>query len=173
MACSRLCGSSLITLTLPKLAPTASTYERSVGDSAAFDVHRASLSVLPLSQKPRQSSSPSADASGAKLVSPPLFQSMYSRPSHSVDGISSRLSARTTTPVSASAGMRWCGVSKGICTLQCSPVGQKLMAQILRGDRCRRRCGQRVDDHDARRDLQFLTGLDVVSVGDPVERHQI
>src|SRR3954447_21965990 len=160
MACSRLCGSSLITLTRPKFAPTASTYDRSVGDSSAFDVHRASLSVLPLSQNPRQSSSPSAEASGAKLVSPPLFQSMYSRPSHSVEGMSSWLSARATTPVSASACMRGCGVCSGICTLQCSWVGQKLMAQILCCDGCRWRCGQRVDHDDPRRDLQFLPGLD-------------
>src|SRR4051794_8868173 len=117
MACSRLCGSSLITLTRPKFAPTASTYDRNVGDSSAFDVHRASLSVLPLSQTPRQSSSPSAEASGAKLVSPPLFQSMYSRPSHSDAGISSRLSARTTTPVSATAGSAGGPGSGGYWTL--------------------------------------------------------
>ena len=53
------------------------------GTSSAFDVHSASLSVLPLSQNPRQSSSPSAEAIGAKLVSPPLFQSMYSSASYS------------------------------------------------------------------------------------------
>ena len=63
---------------------------------SAFDVHSASLSVLPLSQKPRQSSSPSAEAIGAKLVSPPLFQSMYSSASYSLVGTSKSASARAT-----------------------------------------------------------------------------
>ena len=40
----------------------------------------------PLFQKPRQSSSPSAVAIGAKLVSPPLFQFMYSRSRYSPSG---------------------------------------------------------------------------------------
>jgi len=60
------------------------------------------LSGLPWSQKPRQSISPVADASGAKFVSPPLFQSMYSMDSHSAGGIGGpSKSLRTTKPFSA------------------------------------------------------------------------
>ena len=74
--------------TRPKLAPMLSTYFFSVGALAALVVHIVALLGMPLSQKPRHLSSPSAEASGAKLVSPPLFQSKYSRLSHSSLGIS-------------------------------------------------------------------------------------
>ena len=83
------------------------------------------MSVLPLSQNPRQSSSPSADAIGAKLVSPPLFQSMYSSASYSLGGTADGASARTTKPRSASWASRGWGVVRGILTLQWSAVGQK------------------------------------------------
>src|SRR5215203_415171 len=103
-----------------------------VGAICAFEVHSASLSVLPLSQNPRQSSSPSADASGAKLVSPPLFQSRYSRLSHSVAGTSYGRFVSRVTPVGANEDSRGCGVCNGILTLQCSSVGQnELMTESL------------------------------------------
>ena len=63
-------------------------------------------------------------AIGAKLVSPPLFQSMYSRSRYSCSGIVERQVARAAPRrARASASSRGCGVSSGISTDQCSLVG--------------------------------------------------
>ena len=158
-----------------------------LGATSAFEVHSASLSVLPLSQNPRQSSSPSADAIGAKFVSPPDFQSMYSSARYSDSGQSNGASVNCTQPVSASTSRRGWGVSSGILTLQCSAFGQKLMSRESRNRR-RHRTGQHVtsltagsgqvvggaagssvDHRDAAGDLDRLAGLDVVGIGEPVE----
>src|SRR6202021_2156464 len=80
-------GLSLMTRTRPYLAPTASTYLQSVGAISGFDARVPPLSGLPGSQKPAHPLPPTADASGAKLVSPPDFQSTYSSRSHSSGGI--------------------------------------------------------------------------------------
>ena len=47
-----------------------------------------------------------ADASGAKLVSPPLFQSMYSSDSHSLLGMSTSIERKMTKPSFSRADMR-------------------------------------------------------------------
>src|SRR5690242_1500090 len=116
-----------MTRTRPKSAPTASTSRTSVGDVAALLVKLAPLSgrSSPLFQKPRQSSWPSAVAIGAKFVSPPLFQSMYSRSRYSCSGTGSARSRSCTQPFSRSASRRGCGVSRGISHDQCSALGQK------------------------------------------------
>src|SRR6476660_7994067 len=85
----------------------------------------------PSFQNPRQSSLPSAVAIGAKLVSPPLFQSMYSRSRYSASGTSNGASASCTHPCAAIAVGRGWGVSRGISTDQCSAVGQKPSAGRL------------------------------------------
>jgi hypothetical protein len=87
-----------MTRTRPKSAPTDSTSATMRGQCSALLVKRPPLSgrSSPGFQKPRQSSSPSAVATGAKLVSPPLFQSMYSRSMYSDSGIGSARSRSTT-----------------------------------------------------------------------------
>ena len=90
---------------------------RSSGTSPALLVKRAPLSgrSSPLFQKPRQSSWPSAVAIGAKFVSPPLFQSMYSRSRYSrVGNANGSVGEAARTPCAASASRRGCGVSSGI-----------------------------------------------------------
>ncbi|MDR0341606.1 MAG: hypothetical protein LBI49_00565 [Nocardiopsaceae bacterium] len=52
-----------------------------------FCVQTPSLSGLPCSQNPPHSISPSAEAIGAKFVSPPDFQSMYPRLRNSLSGM--------------------------------------------------------------------------------------
>src|SRR3954449_4881031 len=79
----------------------------------------------PSFQNPRQSSLPSAVAIGAKLVAPPLFQSMYSRLTSAAAGTSNGASVSCTQPCSASAAGRGWGVSLGMDTDQCSVLGQK------------------------------------------------
>src|SRR5438309_1343144 len=56
-----------------------STYLTSEGQTFLLSVHIPSLSGFPCVQNPPHSISPLADAMGAKLVSPPDFQSMNSR----------------------------------------------------------------------------------------------
>src|SRR3954470_17273470 len=127
MSCS--CGSSLMVRTRPKSAPTLSTYRLIVGHFSALLVKRAPLSgrSSPAFQNPRQSSSPSAVAIGAKFVSPPLFQSMYSRSRYSCSGISNGRSVRRTKPCGSSTSRRGCGVRNGISHDQWSAFGQKLV----------------------------------------------
>uniref|UniRef100_A0A6J7NXH6 Unannotated protein n=1 Tax=freshwater metagenome TaxID=449393 RepID=A0A6J7NXH6_9ZZZZ len=71
-------------------------------------------------------------AIGAKLVSPPLFQSMYSRVSHSCAGTTKLASASGRNPLveSSRIASRGCGVNRGMDTDQCSLVGQKLMGEV-------------------------------------------
>src|SRR5258708_22613524 len=91
VASASVFGLSLMMRTRPKLDPTFFAHATRWGHFSAFAVHTPSLSGLPLSQNPWNSMSPNADAFGAKLVSPPLFQSMYSSAIHS-SLVSGRLS---------------------------------------------------------------------------------
>src|SRR5680860_551318 len=97
-----------------------------VGHLAPLDVILPPLSGCssPGFQNPRQSSSPSAVAIGAKLVSPPLFQSMYSSARYSDSGIGASRSRSCTNPRSASASSRAWGVSRGMSTDQWSVFSQ-------------------------------------------------
>ena len=89
-------GSSLIVRTRPKSAPTRHAHWTRVGQISALVVQTPPLSGLPWSQKPAHSMAPNAEAMGAKLVSPPLFQSRYSSDSYSAAGISSSQGSRMT-----------------------------------------------------------------------------
>src|SRR5262249_10427160 len=96
------------------------------GHAGALLVSRPPLSgpSSPGFQTPQQSSSPSAVATGAKLVSPPLFQSMYSRSRYSDSGIGSARSRSATNPRSLSAETRGCGVSSGMSVDQGGVLNQ-------------------------------------------------